>query len=578
MDSRLFSDSTATWNPEPGVRAPKSAPMTIERPKSLSRDYILFVLAVVAFLLYAALFIYRTSFVVNGERYFSLFDDAMIGMRYARNLAHGYGLVWNRGGERVEGYTDPLWILFMALVHLFPIAQSKTSLVIQISAAIFLAINLYFVRKIALFVSDGSEAVSLGAVVLTAFYLPINFWSLQGLEVSALVLLMSVCLLQALACMRDKTFSAWFYILLGVGTWLRPDVLVPSVALMLFLAAVDRTQRRRHIVWGSVILLSFCAAPTAFRLWYFGDIFPNTYYLKLIGYPFIFRVSRGLYVLAQFIWEANLLLFAIPFILVAARRDRRLSLLLWVLVVQMMYSVYVGGDAWEYWGGSNRYICIAMPGFFILLSYGLFHIAKMIVNAVQTRARPTGAATTAWRMCVFPLLIVFSVVSVNSIHGVDALAELLLIKAPLHTGPGDENNADVEKALLLGQITTPDATLLVGRAGTLPYFLDRYSIDLLGKTDKYIAHEPMRTDAYGLRRLIEFRPGHMKYDYSHSIGQLGPDVVIELFDHQEQARPYLQKYYTPVRLQGKCLYLQKNSRNVLWERLPIAGGLGVCPP
>jgi len=60
MDSRLFSDSTATWNPEPGVRAPKSAPMTIERPKSLSRDYILFVLAVVAFLLYAALFIYRT--------------------------------------------------------------------------------------------------------------------------------------------------------------------------------------------------------------------------------------------------------------------------------------------------------------------------------------------------------------------------------------------------------------------------------------------------------------------------------------------------------------------------------------
>ena len=43
------------------------------------------------FLVYAALFIYRTSFVVAGERYFSLFDDAMISMRYARNWPTGTG-------------------------------------------------------------------------------------------------------------------------------------------------------------------------------------------------------------------------------------------------------------------------------------------------------------------------------------------------------------------------------------------------------------------------------------------------------------------------------------------------------
>jgi hypothetical protein len=54
---------------------------------------------------YATLFIYRTSFVIDGVRYFSLLDDEMISMRYARNLAHGYGLVWNPGGERIEGYT-----------------------------------------------------------------------------------------------------------------------------------------------------------------------------------------------------------------------------------------------------------------------------------------------------------------------------------------------------------------------------------------------------------------------------------------------------------------------------------------
>src|SRR6266436_5349701 len=138
-----------------------------------------FAILLAAFLLYAGLFIYRTSFVVRGERYFSLFDDAMVSMRYARNLAHGFGLVWNPGGDRVEGYTNPLWVLFMSLIHLLPVAPSKTSLLVQAANAAFLAANLHFVRKIALAAADGSEAAALGAVMLTAFYLPNNNWSLQ---------------------------------------------------------------------------------------------------------------------------------------------------------------------------------------------------------------------------------------------------------------------------------------------------------------------------------------------------------------------------------------------------------------
>ena len=42
-------------------------------------------------------FIARTAFTVGGSMYFTLFDDAMISMRYARNLAEGHGLLWNAG-------------------------------------------------------------------------------------------------------------------------------------------------------------------------------------------------------------------------------------------------------------------------------------------------------------------------------------------------------------------------------------------------------------------------------------------------------------------------------------------------
>ena len=66
----------------------------------------LFGLLVAGFLVYAWRYILATSFVIDGTRYYILFDDAMISMRYAYNLAHGNGLVWNIG-ERVQGFTNP---------------------------------------------------------------------------------------------------------------------------------------------------------------------------------------------------------------------------------------------------------------------------------------------------------------------------------------------------------------------------------------------------------------------------------------------------------------------------------------
>jgi hypothetical protein len=408
--------------------------MSLRLSPTLPKGAHLSAVAIVGFLLYASFFIYRTSFVIGGERYFSLFDDAMISMRYAKNLAHGYGLVWNPGSNPVEGYTNPLWVLFMFLIHLLPLPLSKTSLVVQIVATAFLVINLYYVRKIALEISEGSEAVALGAIALNALYLPINNWSLQGMEVSVLVLIVSIALSQALRCMATRTFSISLYILLGVGTWVRPDMVVPFAALLLFLATVDVTNRKRHLVYGSIILVGFCAAQTAFRIWYFGDFLPNTYYLKLTGYPFALRISRGLYVLAQFIWHFNPIIFLIPFAL-ALRRDPRVLLLLLAFVAQMAYSVYVGGDAWEYWGGSNRYICIAMPGFFVLLSTALLRLSQPIAEFLMSDLGVMRAVNGAQgRYALFAFFIAFSIISVNCIRGPAAWAEVVFLKPPLQVG------------------------------------------------------------------------------------------------------------------------------------------------
>src|SRR5208283_5252873 len=79
------------------------------RSRSLAARWL--VPAAIASSLLYAWYIARTSFAIDGRRGFSLFDDAMISMRYARNLAQGAGLRWNPGLAPVEGYTNFLWTL-----------------------------------------------------------------------------------------------------------------------------------------------------------------------------------------------------------------------------------------------------------------------------------------------------------------------------------------------------------------------------------------------------------------------------------------------------------------------------------
>ena len=84
---------------------------------------LLFSILLPLLLVFGSLYIHRTSFVVNGQRVFSLWDDAMISMEYARNLSEGHGLVWNAGGERVWGFTNLGVTLTMALLHVLPLNE-----------------------------------------------------------------------------------------------------------------------------------------------------------------------------------------------------------------------------------------------------------------------------------------------------------------------------------------------------------------------------------------------------------------------------------------------------------------------
>jgi hypothetical protein len=518
---------------------------------------LLFSLVVLGFLYYAYRYIQASSFFIEGEPFYVLFDDAMISMRYAWNLAHGNGLVWNPG-ERVEGFTNPLWVGFMALFHLFPIPPEKISFYIQIAGALFLAANLYFVKKITEEFT-GSTLVMVAAVAMTAFYGPLNTWGLLGMEVSLLVLVTSAAVWMTLRTDPER-FTPWTYILLAVSTLVRIDMAVPYLVILGVMLFAQPKFRKQHLLWGLGLLTLFIGGQTLARYLYYGDLLPNTYYLKLEGFPFSLRILRGLYTLFMLVWYSNWALCLLPLAIFFFRRDWKVTLLWLVFLAQAAYSVFVGGDAWEHRGGANRFISIAVPLFFVLFAWVVDEFRKTVAGRWSKKE-----ALVLSNAAVI-LLILFSIANFNALLSDWKNVERWLLLRRANFIAGNEQN--IYYALGLQKITKPGASMAVIGAGTTPYLLpDRYAIDLLGKADPAIAHGPIRFPM-SIVDIPNMRPGHMKWNYEHSIGELKPDVIVLLWEGTgEEFEPYKDDYIPGGAGDGTGFLLRKGSPNILWDQV-----------
>jgi hypothetical protein len=97
-----------------------------------------------------AMFI-NTSGSVGKDGYrFTLFDDAMISMGYAKTLASTGELIWFAGGQRVEGFTNLLWTLWMALIHLVGLEGSSASLAVITSSFLLLILTSLLAGRISM--------------------------------------------------------------------------------------------------------------------------------------------------------------------------------------------------------------------------------------------------------------------------------------------------------------------------------------------------------------------------------------------------------------------------------------------
>lgn len=473
-------------------------------------------------------FIWRTSFQVEEARAFCLFDDAMISMTYAWNLVQGYGLVWARYGDPVEGFTAPLWTFLMVPVHLLGLPPSKTSLVVQLLSLALLAANVVAVRRLALahFTPVGSPAAQLSvwlpAAVLTAFYYPLNHWALQGMETGfqALLATLGVHLGLSVAFLSDRRLRTYwaFFIVLAAAYLTRMDMALFVVVVLGFVAWRGGFRWSEPGRWlpGLGFLLAVALGYQLFRWSYFGEALPNTYYLKLAGIPLEVRLVRGAWAFARFAAPLAPLFAAVGVALAALlRRDRRAHLPVAVVLAYFAYSIWVGGDAWENAGiGANRFVAFVMPLVFVLFGAGVaLGLGKLRVRSSSGRGLVAGAATLA------------ALLLANHLGSTEDWRRFLVLKRPLHV---EGHERFVRQTLRLREqgLVPPHARVAVVWSGIPAYFSDWQMVDLLGYNDPWVARQPPSIPLTAAT-WRSFRPGHVKLGYGHALEVHQPDLIFQ---------------------------------------------------
>ena len=421
-------------------------------------------------------------------------DDAFITYRYARNLARGEGLVFNPG-ERVEGYTNFLWTVMHWLPERYGWSSPVFSQVVGIALMVgTVAVTLRLARRL-----FGSESFAfLVALTLLAnmTFLAYATGGLETMQQTLLVVSVAALLLPVTEVARPhevaRRIGAGVCAGLAVLTRMDSAVLV-AVWVLAYLVAQWRretaTTRRTTTLVTSMAQIGLPAAVLlvpwlVWKLDYYGNLLPNTFYAKSAGNPIVPPLYGLFYLAVFFVSYAAFLL--IPRFL-RHRRDLLavpgVHQVLAVVPVWFLYICVVGGDFMEF-----RFMVPVLPV--------LAMVAAFLINRYRR---------TATQVVLIAVLLVFS-----ASHRVmpTLIPYPVLTFTELSHWPNESTTTWKGKGEFLAEQFPggPDVegqpVIAVAPLGVLPYFADLPTVDMLGLTDPVTARTGYAIEPY--------YPGHVR--------------------------------------------------------------------
>jgi len=436
-------------------------------------------------------------------------DDAFISYRYVKNFINGHGLVFNPG-ERVEGYTNFLWIIFLSIFVQFGLDIVVVSKILGIASG---CITLFLIYKIsALLLQKKKKArnpakgmkrpdgrpqtgaplrpsgrmvhtkgwfFALFPSLLLASNSAFAYWSISGLEsvFFAMAVLLSVYFY--------FTYQRLMIISSALSSLIRPEgVLVFGILILhkFFFSAEgarppvkdwrtglaffvgqgsfgkkDNLKKCLSYILGFVLLL---LPFLIFKLFYYGDLLPNPFYAKT-GFSLEY-LKTGLVYFWLFLKHYGLwgVLYLIP-ILFYKDLETKGKLILLMVYIYTLYIIIIGGDVLK----AHRFFLPVLPFLYLLFSLALMRLYWMLKKQ----------AIPIFVVIAFSILTFF--LPRNWITNVRSAEMGLYLKMSKY-------------AERLRQSFGTDFTLAMSTIGAISYLTEAKVIDMLGLTDPYIAKHP----------------------------------------------------------------------------------------
>lgn len=259
-----------------------------------------------------------------------LADDAYITFRSSDNLIHGFGPCWNTF-ERVQAFTNPLWMLLVAACTGITGELITTVGVLQIGLTALTAWLILRHARTAL-----SGAVALVVLCLSRAFVDFSSAGLENALAHALAVAFAIATLRGGRFPRRALLASLLLVTRLDFLWL----VLPSMLDVAIRA--PRSARKKMLLAGVPLALW-----EAFSFFYYGSFVPNSAHAKLgTGIPESRLIRQG----AEYFFDSleidplTLLAILAAVLLATLHGTRRSRLVSLGVLLGLAYVLFVGGD------------------------------------------------------------------------------------------------------------------------------------------------------------------------------------------------------------------------------------------
>jgi len=412
--------------------------------------------------------ILRFIFLISLDFY--LMEDALITMRYAQNIAHGKGFVYNPG-EHVLGTTTPFYTIILAGVEVLGLGALRFGPILNLICAL-LSILLIF-----LWLTDrGRPKVGVLAAAFVGLCPKFIFISIGGME-TGLYVLASTVSLYAISTKRYGIAA----VALSTTILIRPDGLLLALAMLCWYILVQRAIPWRLVAISTAVLIPWIVFATL----YFGSPIPNSVTAKLVAYGQCTSLLTSTERVFTTVWKGLFgpwigALVGLGFLVGccdAVRRKRRLLVAaIWVVLhfAAMALSRPTRFFPW--------YFVAPIAAYGVVSALGIASLAQAVSGVlVSSLGRKGHRLASAAAILTLLASLVALTASLQDQYG--QVADWASYERTQRRVIGD----------WLRENTPPNSTVLLEPLGYIGYYSQRHIMDLVGLVSPQVYHMRSQT-------------------------------------------------------------------------------------